>query len=316
MQGSIDLVTLGSIGGWAFDPISKGPTTIELRTEGGELLMQTLADQPRPDVGRQLGTDGLHGFWIPLPVGPSTKGPIHVFACSSSSKILLTVLKLDDDSANIEIRDTMVIARPDSLTRILTNETLVICGPGRGGTSIIAYVLLSIGYYLGDKLRDNNHEDQDIQAAMGNPSEMDRIIADRNRHFKRWGFKFPRALQHIDWLAGALRNPVFLVVFRNPVATAKTVLRRDPKFRGAGVRGLARALEHGLRNMQLGTQVLMTKAPSILVDIDAARGAPERLVRDIVNLFAPNTSDQLIEAIARDISAAGYKPAPPTAERN
>src|SRR6202011_479678 len=102
------------------------------------------------------------------------------------------------------------------------------------------------------------------------PSEMDRIIADRNRRFKRWGFKFPLALQHIDWLAGALRNPVFLVVFRNPVATAKMLLKRDPKFSGAGVLGLARALEHGLRNMQLGTQVLMTKAPSILVDIDAA----------------------------------------------
>ena len=321
MQASIDRVALGSILGWAFDPAFKGPVTIELRTEGGELLMQSLADQPRPDVGRQLGTHGFHGFVIPRPLGQSTKQPIQVFACSGSSRTLLTVLRLDDDPeyqdpANVEHRDSMIVVRPSQLTRVLGTETLVICGPGRGGTSIVAYVLRNLDYYLGDKLRVNTHEDQDVQTAMGNPSEMERIIADRNRRFKRWGFKFPSSVQHIEWLAGALRNPVFLVVFRNPVATAKSALKRDPQVVGADLRGLARALENGLRNMDIGTQVLTTKAPSLLIDVDAARGTPERLVRDLADLFAPNTSGQRIEAIARDITAAGYKPLSSAAKRN
>lgn len=135
----------------------------------------------------------------------------------------------------------MVVVRPDSLNRVLGYETLVICGPSRGGTSIISYVFLKIGYYLGEGL-GHNHEDQDILTAMGNSSEMHRIVAERNQRFKRWGFKVPDAIYYIDWLTGALRNPVFVVSFRNPVATAKTILKREPVFRGAGLRGLASAL--------------------------------------------------------------------------
>jgi hypothetical protein len=200
----------------------------------------------------------------------------------------------------------MIVVWPGDLARVLGNETLVICGPGRGGTSIISYILLSLGYYLGEGL-EANHEDRDILAAIGLPSRMEAIVADRNLRYQRWGFKIPIAVHHVDWLASALRNPVFLVVFRNPVAIAKTVLKRDPTFTGAGPRNLVTALEHGFRKMELGTQVVMTRAPSILIDVDAARGTPEQLVRDLVSLFAPNTSDEVVEAIADEIGAAGYK---------
>jgi hypothetical protein len=174
---------------------------------------------------------------------------------------------------------------------------------------MIAYVLLKIGYYLGKELRDSYHEDREIIRALGNAFEMERIVLERNKQLKRWGFKLPDAIHYASWLTGALRNPVFLVVFRNPVAIARTISRRDPKFGGSGLQQLTAALEHGLHKMELGIGVIKTKAPSILVDVDAARGNSQRLVRDIANLFAPNTSDELIETIAQEINDGGYKSA-------
>jgi hypothetical protein len=190
-----------------------------------------------------------------------------VFACSSSGETRLTALEPGYGwetlaTAKIEFRDTMIIVRPDSLANVLGKETLVIGGPSRGGTSIIAYVLLNIGYYLGDKLREDYHEDREILDAIGRPAEMGGIIAERNRQRARWGFKVPDAVHYIHWLAGALRNPVFLLVYRNPVATTKSILKRDPNFGGStGLRQLATALEHGLHKMELGTQAPAYQRP-------------------------------------------------------
>ena len=84
IRACIDQTTPAFIRGWAFDPTSKDPVAIELRSPAGELLMRGVANQPRPDVGRELGTDGMQGFLVPLPAQRPTVEPIDVFACSSS----------------------------------------------------------------------------------------------------------------------------------------------------------------------------------------------------------------------------------------
>src|SRR5579859_7246453 len=73
IRSSIDETTPAFIRGWAFDRISTGPVVIELRDQRGVVLTRGVANQPRPDVARELGTDGLQGFWVPLPEGTSAK---------------------------------------------------------------------------------------------------------------------------------------------------------------------------------------------------------------------------------------------------
>jgi hypothetical protein len=312
IHASIDQATSAILRGWAFDPTSKEPVIIELRTAGGTILKRGVANQPRPDVGKELGTHGMHGFVVPLPMRRAPNEAIDVFARSSSGEIRLTTLEGNgvdplDLAANVEFLDTIIVVRPDSLAKIIGNETLVVCGPGRSGTSLIAYLLLRLGCNLGDDLRDLYHEDLEILEAIRRPTEMERVVAERNRRAKRWGFKVPYAVHYLDSLAGMLRNPVFVVTFRNPVAIAKTILRRDPTYSGAGLGNLGTALEYGIHRMELGSQVVTAKAPSVLIDVDAARGTPEQLVRDLASLFAPNTSDETIKAIASNIAAGGYK---------
>jgi hypothetical protein len=208
----------------------------------------------------------------------------------------------------VDIRDTLILVRPERFYNFVGQETLVICGPTRGGTSVAAYVMLKLGYFLGDHLNQGNHEDLKILAAMNDRVLMTAIIANRNQRLNRWGFKIPEASHHAEWLAGALRNPIFLVVFRNPVAISKTILKRDPAV-NSDLAGLAWTFQHGLRSMEAGTQVLMTEAPAILFDVDAARGTPELVIRDLASLFALSASEQTIEEIAREIRVGGYKSA-------
>jgi hypothetical protein len=61
---------------------------------------------------------------------------------------------------------------------------------------------------------------------------------------------------------------------------------------------------------------LRTSAPSILIDIDAARGRPDRLVRELATMIAPSAGDALIESIARDIGTGSYRPSAVAAGRN
>jgi hypothetical protein len=137
---------------------------------------------------------------------------------------------------------------------------------------------------------------------------MKTIVARRNQQHKRWGVKLPLAINHIHWLVDVLRNPIFLVAFRNPVAIAKSLVRRDEKYADATLYKLGSAFEHGLQTMELGAaQALIAKAPSILVDVDGARGNASRLVRDLTRVFVPDVSEELARAIASDIGAPGYK---------
>jgi hypothetical protein len=74
------------------------------------------------------------------------------------------------------------------------------------------------------------------------------------------GSRSQYAVHYLDWLEGMLSKPVFVVAFRNPVAIARTILRRVPTYGGAGLGDLGTALEYGIHRMWLGDQIAATKA--------------------------------------------------------
>ncbi len=60
MRGYIDHVTPTSVSGWVYDPATE---KLHVRvTLDEKVLVEGVADQPRPDVGQALGTGGEHGF--------------------------------------------------------------------------------------------------------------------------------------------------------------------------------------------------------------------------------------------------------------
>ena len=97
-------------------------------------------------------------------------------------------------------------------------KTIIVLGNFRGGTSAVAGILRLLGIPMGKRFDPaNNHEDLDFQAK--DVETINRLIQERNKEFDVWGWKDPMTIQNIDKLKN-LRNPQFIVVFRDPYAKA------------------------------------------------------------------------------------------------
>jgi hypothetical protein len=114
----------------------------------------------------------------------------------------------------------------------LAERTIVVTGSSRGGTSMAALVLRGLGISMGENLAEN-HEDldfysllhaQDLSLGSWKP-----VVAGRNEAQATWGFKSPLLLENnaLQRVVPLLRNPVLVVVFRNPLATAESQFQRD-----------------------------------------------------------------------------------------
>ena len=101
-------------------------------------------------------------------------------------------------------------------------NTVVIVGVQRGGTSMVAGVARELGVNLGKNL-GNNHEDPEFLS-----KDLDKIrnvIASRNQSFDVWGWKMPHSSEYLLELLADVRNPFVIVVVRNLLAVSYTHLR-------------------------------------------------------------------------------------------
>jgi hypothetical protein len=134
--------------------------------------------------------------------------------------------------------------RPCGLLRppkVEEERTVIVLGMPRGGTSMVAGSLRLLGVPMGDRLEPSNQEDLDILDLVaslqplygedGKPitENFDRLralIAGRNEERPFWGWKDPNAHVYISELMPVLRNPHFVVVFRDHFAAAQTIEAR------------------------------------------------------------------------------------------
>lgn len=98
-------------------------------------------------------------------------------------------------------------------------KTVVVLGSYRGGTSVVGGVLRLLGVFMGYRLGRGNNEDIEFQTDV--VDEIKQHVAERNKHFDIWGWKYPGSMSYVTHLAPYLRNPHFIVVFRDPVAVAQ-----------------------------------------------------------------------------------------------
>lgn len=99
-------------------------------------------------------------------------------------------------------------------------DTLIVLGVARSGTTMPATALYNLGVFLGDAVGQGVFEDQRIAHALEkNREPIQNVIRDYNR-FSVWGFKRPMAFRIIEEHLHLFRNPRFVVMFRDPVAIA------------------------------------------------------------------------------------------------
>lgn len=107
-------------------------------------------------------------------------------------------------------------------------KTVVVIGSGRGGTSVVAGVVHLLGVRMFERAEANSEDADIVQAFQGNMKsgflaavrEVNKVISERNRRYEVWGWKDPSADLYIESVAHQLRNPHFILVFRNPLDVA------------------------------------------------------------------------------------------------
>ncbi|MDS9467716.1 hypothetical protein RGQ15_09075 [Paracoccus sp. MBLB3053] len=138
-------------------------------------------------------------------------------------------------------------------------HTVVVLGVERGGTSMVSGVIRALGVCMG-KSAGLNHEDPSFLT--NDPAELRSYIAQRNEENALWGFKMPKATMKLDFFEKELRNPIYVVVYRNTLSILDSWMQR-----GAGQ--IAGVLDR-IHTYQeaLNTFYAKTKSPVLLVNYD------------------------------------------------
>lgn len=101
-------------------------------------------------------------------------------------------------------------------------KTIIVLGMARSGTSMVARVLEGMNVFLGDKKDNAVFEDVEIAEALekGNIKEFESLVKKRNASYKVWGWKRPSSLNHVETILKNVRNPHFIIVYRDLLSIA------------------------------------------------------------------------------------------------
>lgn len=169
-------------------------------------------------------------------------------------------------------------------------RTYIIIGNGRGGTSMVAGVVATLGLPVTPDKQSVNFEDAEIvNAAQGRDIEgrkldtsetqdidnLAGIIAERNMTFSIWGWKDPSADMYLEKIIQQVRNPHFICVWRDLVAVASShlALEQVPPLD---------AFEHSFSRYDRYWSLLKKfKYPTLMVSYERGRSRPAEMAREI-----------------------------------
>ena len=193
-----------------------------------------------------------------------------------------------------------------------SKQTIILFGNPRGGTTMIANVVRSMGVFLGDDL-PVNLEDSDFNwdvlrrqnPALSKTEKLASIrnsIGQRNSRYDIWGWKYPRIDAYFNDIESDLVNPMLICVFRDVVAsTWRNVVRRNEP----PLNLLRRALAEQANNLNLVDQ---SGLPALLISYEQAIADPLGLASSLSQFMSFNLSDEQLRLHSRKVNPSlGYK---------
>lgn len=178
------------------------------------------------------------------------------------------------------------------------NKTVIVLGLGRSGTSMIAGILDKIGVFMGNKKDDIVYEDLEFTYLLeesGSSSAIKAFISRQNTEYSIWGWKRPKAIHYIDRFMHLLRNPYFIIPFRDllSIATRNVIsMNMDP----------LRALNHGNNELQLLLRFInCTSFPVMMVSYEKAMLNKHLLIERTVSFLNLTVSHEQKESAIKFI---------------
>ena len=192
----------------------------------------------------------------------------------------------------------------NGVDRAQRQRTYVTLGTRRGGTSMVAGIIRALGVDLGRIGALKHNEDPEFQNKA--IADMREAITRRNTERDVWGWKFPAAGSYLPVLVKSIRNPFFIVVFRDPVAAAMSQLRKD---RDVSRRSPRVSLHESNANANTNTGFAMaTTRPCLMVSFEKAKDKPHALIDELADfLFVEHPDDELRSRILDYSSPGQYK---------
>jgi len=111
-----------------------------------------------------------------------------------------------------------IVGKPSSAEE----KTIVVLGMARGGTSAVSGALSKLGVFMGKTSGEPIFEDIHLASPIeaNDPTKAGKIIEQYNSDYNTWGFKRPALIRYINSYHTTFRNPRYIIVFRDLLATA------------------------------------------------------------------------------------------------
>ncbi len=186
--------------------------------------------------------------------------------------------------------------------------TVPIVGIPRGGTTMVAKVVESLGINLGPKedLDKYTMEDQTIHSPEW--EKQLRYIQKRNDEHPIWGWKDPTGISSVQRILFALRNPHIIVVFRDMLATIQGEMRFDISVNPDVTRPFNDLTEQTLNWWRDNFRFIEnTKFPTLLVSYERAVINPGLFIKEVAQfLEVAITPEQTARAMSLISPTGGY----------
>jgi hypothetical protein len=171
-------------------------------------------------------------------------------------------------------------------------NTLIVLGAPRGGTSALAGALAAMGIYMGRGAAAPVFESLALANAIegGDRDKVRELVAAFNNEHAVWGFKRPGFTRFVDQYHEFFRNPIYLVIFRDPAATASRGIISG-RLKANYLKKLRRVLKvyEGIVNF-----VEASGAPTLFISYEKLLQDPESTLATINNALRLEISAELL----------------------
>lgn len=171
---------------------------------------------------------------------------------------------------------------------------VVVLGPARGGTSMVAGALWHLGYFLGTQACPPVFESNEISTIFleGTAAEIKGVVEELNHSYERWAWKRPSEFSMLQELFDVIQPIALLYVFRDPLATAvrRTLSQEIPDITSN------EAFEENLSNV-INDFIHMREAfkqfdiPSGLISYEAALQDPAEFIQLLIDFLKIDCTD-------------------------
>lgn len=215
---------------------------------------------------------------------------------------ILAVNDLARESAELKLLQNSGVLAHNKAQTALPEKTVLVMGLARGGTTMVASVLQTLGVFMGEKLGPVL-EDVALSLAVEtrNVSLLREIVAQRNATHPVWGWKRPSSIKFSKVWEGHFRNPHIIAVFRDPFAIAN-------RNRISMLADVFQNMEQSVHQLDQFVQFLQQqKCPILLCSYEKVLASPGSFVEEVDEFLGLNAHTHWPGAIRQIAPASkGY----------